>query len=232
VEGKTAWPSPPAGWAIHTGASASTPRGRTRRRRLATMRSRARRTSTHRREPTRNARCTSSGCTKRRFLERGDDDSLCVERVRSLDRCRDRRVDHERGPWVLLRLAGRASHPRRRHRTWSMGVKTLRMECGDVGAPPVLIALRGGAWGSPRTRPTRCGGAPRATAGDTSARAAATACPSAAAANRSAGSSPDRALHGECEQTVELDRVLHRQLLDEGLEESVDDQRSRVLLGD
>src|ERR1039458_2926420 len=44
--------------------------------------------------------------------------------------------------------------------------------------------------------------------------------------------SPDGPLHGERQQPVELHRVLHRQLLDEGLEEAVDDERGRLHLVD
>src|SRR4051794_17416009 len=42
----------------------------------------------------------------------------------------------------------------------------------------------------------------------------------------------NRALHLELDQAVHLDRVLHRQLLDDRLDEAVDDQLRRLLLGD
>ena len=63
VEGKTAWPSPPAGWAIQTGTSASTPRGtytKTPPRHNA-FQSATNFDSSARTEE--KARCTSSGCT-------------------------------------------------------------------------------------------------------------------------------------------------------------------------
>src|SRR5215217_8402567 len=44
--------------------------------------------------------------------------------------------------------------------------------------------------------------------------------------------SANGALHLELDQAVHLDRVLHRQLLDDRLDEAVDDQLRRLLLGD
>src|SRR3954469_16054277 len=41
----------------------------------------------------------------------------------------------------------------------------------------------------------------------------------------------NRALHLELDQAVHLDRVLHRQLLDDRLDEAVDDQLRGLLLG-
>src|SRR5579884_2352269 len=43
---------------------------------------------------------------------------------------------------------------------------------------------------------------------------------------------PNRALHLELDQAVHLHRVLHRQLLGDRLDESVDDQLGGLLLGD
>ena len=47
---------------------------------------------------------------------------------------------------------------------------------------------------------------------------------------RPAQASSDRPFHLHREQAVQLDGVLHRQLLDEGLEEAVDDERCRIRL--
>src|SRR5262245_44780838 len=42
--------------------------------------------------------------------------------------------------------------------------------------------------------------------------------------------SADRAFHLQLDEAVELDRVLHRPLLREGLDEAVDDEERRLLL--
>src|ERR1700730_3924572 len=42
----------------------------------------------------------------------------------------------------------------------------------------------------------------------------------------------DGPFHLQLDQPVQLDRVLHRQFLREGLDEAVDDHRHRLLLGD
>ncbi len=49
---------------------------------------------------------------------------------------------------------------------------------------------------------------------------------------KSASPLADRALHLELDQTVHLDGVLHRELLDDRLDEAVDDQLRGVFLGD
>ena len=49
---------------------------------------------------------------------------------------------------------------------------------------------------------------------------------------RPAGPLADRALHLELDQAVHLDRVLHRELLDDRLDEAVDDQLRGVFFGD
>ena len=49
--------------------------------------------------------------------------------------------------------------------------------------------------------------------------------PAAPAMNRMGQASADRAFHLQREQAIQLDRVLHRQLFGEGLEEAVDDHR-------
>src|SRR3954469_1338092 len=48
----------------------------------------------------------------------------------------------------------------------------------------------------------------------------------------SAVTSANGALHLELDEAVHLDRVLHRQLLDDRLDEAVDDQLARLLLGE
>src|SRR3954464_737224 len=48
----------------------------------------------------------------------------------------------------------------------------------------------------------------------------------------SAVTSANGALHLELDEAVHLDRVLHRELLDDRLDEAVDDQLAGLLLGD
>src|SRR5438105_13167121 len=57
-------------------------------------------------------------------------------------------------------------------------------------------------------------------------------CGSSALVGLGASGLSNRALHLELDQAVHLDRVLHRQLLGDRLDEPVDDQLRRLVLGD
>src|SRR5664280_3630536 len=65
------------------------------------------------------------------------------------------------------------------------------------------------------------------------ARESASMCSSArVGAASTAGRLANGALHFQLDETVELDRVLHRQLLDERLDETVDDHEARLVVHD
>src|SRR5687768_6225629 len=74
--------------------------------------------------------------------------------------------------------------------------------------------------------------APRRSAASTRGAAGMTGSQSKAAAPPSAGGSADRLDHLELNQAIQLDGVLHRQLLRDRLDEAVHDHRGRLLLGE
>ena len=77
------------------------------------------------------------------LLERRDDDSLGMECVRSLDRCAGGRVDHERS--LRCRAIALLAHRFDDRRVDIVDrCEPFGMQRRDIGAPPVLIALRRG----------------------------------------------------------------------------------------